>query len=134
MLSTNPITLPSSKTIAEEIIGTSTYAASGALGAWAFTSINPIGGAIFGATFGASQKTLGYALEQAFGNTHAEKVVKFAAFFFGSIFVAKAVTTLMGYSFSLISGLGLFIAMAPASMVTAIGLNLLQSVALETPS
>lgn len=129
MLSSDPIAMPSSKAVAEEIIRTSTYAASGALGAWAFTSINPVGGAIFGTTFGASETTLKCALNQAFGNSSAEKVVKLVARFFGSVFVAKAVAKIMGYSFSLMSGIALYTAMLPAFVVMAVGLNILKGVA-----
>jgi len=112
---------PFSETIAKEIIRTATLASSGALGAWAFTSIHPVGGAIFGATFATSQTSLEYVLNEIFGNSRAEKIEKLATEIFGSILVGKVVASLLGYSFTFISGLYLFAAMT-------IGLGCLKTV------
>jgi len=119
---------PSSKTIAKEIITTAAHASLGALGA-CITSIHPIVGAIFGATFGTSKASLEKVLNEIFGNTTAEKIVKFATAFFGSILVGKVVASLLGYSFTFISGLYLFAAMIPAGFITAIGFGCLKTVA-----
>jgi len=110
------INQPSSETIAKEIIRTATYASLGALGA-CIASIYPIGGAIFGATFGTSQASLEKVLNEIFGNSSAEKVVKFVIAFFGSILVGKVVASLLGYSFTFISGLYLFAAMTVAGFI-----------------
>ena len=83
----------------------------GALAGWTFNLIDPIGGAIFGAvhliTLAASRVLLDYI----FDDSAKGKALKNVFSFFASIAASTFVTTLAGYTITVMSGIGLSIAM-----------------------
>jgi len=120
-----PIDNSLSKIVADGVVNTSLTAATGALGAYLFTSIHPIGGAIFGVTYGITSSITAAVLNKLFGNSTSEKVLKFALDILGSIALAVAITSLVGYTITFGSAIYLIIAMAPAAIITAVGFSCL---------
>ncbi len=84
----------------------------GALAGYAFGIINPVGGAVFGATSSLTS-TLGNALAEQFGaNQTAVKTTLYALSFIASFAVGIAVTTAVGFPITVMGAVGLTLAMA----------------------
>lgn len=87
------------------------HAGVGGLSGWGFNLIHPIGGVVFGGVYAVTDVLSNKLLDYIFDNTEQGKCWKFALSFFASIATAAYLTTLAGYSFTFMSGVGLVIGM-----------------------
>jgi predicted anti-sigma-YlaC factor YlaD len=114
-----PIDNSFSKIVAEEIVYSAFNVATGALGAHLFTSIPPIVGGIFGLT-GSTYYITGRVLDKFFGNSSAEKIIKYVVKVFAAIMLTITLTSLAGYSVTIGNMFYLYLAMIPAGILTRI--------------
>jgi hypothetical protein len=82
--------------------------------------INPIGGAIFGATSVASTYALNFLAERLGINNTCLKVAIWSLSFVASLAIAAAVTTAAGFPITLMGALGLTLAMVVTSIAISI--------------
>ena len=102
-------------------IGVSTL--SGALAGYLFTIIDPVGGAIFGAT-SALTGVFANALAERFGmDQTASKIILWSVSFMVSIAAAVLVTTAAGFPLTVLGALGMTCAMIGTSILVRIGIN-----------
>jgi hypothetical protein len=128
-ISTQPRQISLSETIADLIVGGSLCAATGALATYLVTSIQPMGGALFGLVNGISSSIIANLLDKLFGNSSSEKVLKYALGFFIPIALSVGAASLAGYTITIGTGIWLMIAMIPSAIITGLGFNCLKSAA-----
>ncbi len=100
-----------SEAVADVIVRGSLCAATGALATYLVTTIQPMGGALFGLVGGVSSSIIARLLDNLFGNSSSEKIVKGALRFFIPIALAVAAVSLAGYTITIGTGLWLMIVM-----------------------
>lgn len=83
------------------------HATTGGLAGWAFKWIHPVGGTLFGAIYSITDILSNKLLDHVFDNSSQGKCWKFAISFFANIALAAYLTTLAGYTFTFMSGVGL---------------------------
>jgi len=123
MATLSPLTSPQDPshetppTFSSALTGSLASGALTALAAVIFTPIPALGGAIFGATSHFSGYLVNVLLDKMGCNPDSTlgKILKFGVSFFASLAIATAVTTLLGFPLTLVSGLIL----TGAAMVTS---------------
>lgn len=88
-------------------IHTAVNSAIGAFAAAAFTTINPVAGAIFGATSTLGTHAINWVLDKTgmTENSAAGKIIQFAIAFFGSIAIGVLAASAAGFSITFVGGL-----------------------------
>ncbi|MBS0604439.1 MAG: hypothetical protein JSS60_05295 [Verrucomicrobia bacterium] len=95
-------------------------AASGALAGYAFSLIDPIGGAIFGATSALSH-TIATSLADRFAfNQTAVKIAVWAVSFVASVGLGLLAATVAGFPLTVMGAVGMTLAMLVTSLVVRI--------------
>lgn len=87
----------------------------GGIAGWAFNIIHPVGGLIFGAIYSVTDFSSNMLLDK----TTLCKCGKFVLNFFIKMAAAVCVTTLIGYTFTFMSGVILVIGMSMVSCIIA---------------
>jgi hypothetical protein len=95
----------------------------GAFTAAIFTSINPIAGAIFGATSSLGTHAINWLLDKAAipVDNNAGRIIRFAATFFGGIAIGAILLSAVGLPLTFVGGLVLTVGM----LGTAFAINLM---------
>jgi hypothetical protein len=120
-----PAAPPAPSCASEAVLGLYNIALSGgagALAAWAFTIIDPIGGAIFGVA-SALTNSLGRVMANVPGTEAAVKTAVHFLTFIASLAVGAAAVTLAGFQITLMSAVGLSLAMIPAWIAVSCSAN-----------
>lgn len=92
--------------LSEDIAGAVIYAGLGAFAASAFTTINPLAGAIFGATSSLGTRAIDWILNKMGlpEDTSAGKIIKFAISFFGGIAIGGLAVSVLGFPMTFAGG------------------------------
>lgn len=84
---------------------------AGALAGWTFNLIHPMGGAIFGGVFAITDVLSENLLAYVFDDSAQGKALKIAFSLFANLVAATFITTLAGYTITVMSGIGLTMGM-----------------------
>ncbi len=91
----------------EHAATTAFYTGFSAFVAGAFTTINPIAGAIFGATSNIGTRAINWVLDKnaVTGNNNGAKIIKFAISFFSGIGIGSLMASASGFPVTFVGGL-----------------------------
>jgi hypothetical protein len=98
------------------IVKVGTNAGFGALAAYAFSIIHPIGGAIFGATAAVCRIVADKVLDSMPENKTALKIAVWAVGFVATIAISLLVTTTLGFPITAIGAVGMTVGMIATSI------------------
>jgi ABC-type branched-subunit amino acid transport system permease subunit len=107
-----PIQAVSECSLTNILFGTALHAGAGAAAAAIFTTISPIGGAVFGSSYFLASRLVDWTCDQVncCPDNIVSKIAKFVLAALGGVAAAAAITTLVGFPMTMMSGAMLTIA------------------------